>query len=236
MSTIAKSAARLRTGNTWSLSAALKNGGPIAWISCLVMGLGNILAGQFIKGLIFLAIEIGFVAFMLVKEGGIHWLSMLPSLGERPMEEIWNDSKGVYEYVMGDNSQLILLYGVATVCIVLVFILVWQASVRSGYKAMSFKASGSHVPTFVDDVKDLFDKNVHKTLMSLPTACLFIFTIIPLVYMMSMAFTNYSKLNDHLVLFDWVGLENFVSIFNPNSTIGKQFWEVLSWTLVWPSS
>ena len=230
---LTKAAARQKKGDPFSLLAALRSGGPIAWLSCLVMGLGNLLAGQYIKGLLFLAIEIGFVAFMVVKEGGLHWLSMLPGLGDRPMQEIWNDQKGVYEYVMGDNSQLILLYGVATICISLVFIIVWQSSVRSGYKACSLKKSGKTVPTIVDDVKDLFDQGVHKTLMILPTACLFIFTIIPLVYMMSMAFTNYSKLDDHLILFDWVGIENFISIFNPNSSIGKQFWEVLGWTLVW---
>ena len=230
---LTKNAARQNKGNPFSLVAALKNGGPVAWLSCLVMGLGNILAGQYIKGLLFLAIEIGFIAFMLVKEGGLHWLSMLPGLGERPMQEIYNEQKGIYEYVMGDNSQLILLYGVATICIALVFVLAWQASVRSGYKAMTLKKSKAHVPSIVDDVKDLFDANVHKTLMSLPVLCLFVFTLIPLVYMMCMAFTNYSKLDDHLILFDWVGTQNFISIFNPNSSIGKQFWEVLAWTLVW---
>ena len=44
-------------------------------------------------------------------------------------------------------------------------------------------------------------------------ACLVIFIILPLLYMMSMAFTNYSKEGDHLVLFDWVGLKNFMATF-----------------------
>ena len=230
---LTKTAARQKKGDPYSLLAALRNGGIITWLSCLVMGLGNLVAGQFVKGLLFLAIEVGFFVFMLAKEGGVHWLSMLPSLGDRPMQEIYNEQKGVYEYVMGDNSQLILLYGVATVCIVVVFVLAWQASVRSGYKACTLKKAQKHVPSIVEDVKDLFDRNVHKTLMSLPVICLFVFTMIPLVYMMCMAFTNYSKLDDHLILFDWVGVENFVSIFNPNSSVGKQFWEVLAWTLVW---
>lgn len=60
-----------------------------------------------------------------------------------------------------------------------------------------------------------------------------IFTILPLFYMMSMAFTNYSKEGDHLVLFDWVGLKNFIAIFDSTSAIGKQFGSVLTWTLVW---
>ena len=197
------------------------------------MGLGNLIAGQFIKGLLFLAIEIGVIAFLVMRGGGIYWLSMLPSLGDRPMQEIWNDDKGVYEYVMGDQSQLILLYGVATICIVVLGIVIWRASVRSGFKALSLKKAGKKVPSILEDVKSLFDENIHKLLMFLPTACLAIFTILPLFYMMSMAFTNYSKEGDHLVLFDWVGLANFKTIFDSTSTIGKQFTDVLVWTLVW---
>ena len=197
------------------------------------MGLGNLAAGQIIKGLLFLAIEAAGIIFLVIRDGGLHWISMLPSLGDRAMEELWNDDKGVFEYVMGDNSQLILLYGVASICIIAVLIVIWRASVRSGYQALCIKKSGKKVPAFIDDIKALFDENIHKTLMSLPVLFLGVFTVIPLIYMMCMAFTNYSKTGDHLILFDWVGLENFISLFNPNSSVGKQFGEVLTWTLVW---
>lgn len=231
--TLVKADAARKKQNKAGLLYALANGGPVVWLSCLIMGLGNLLAGQFIKGLLFLAIEIGVIAFMVIDGGGIYWLSMLPSLGDRPMQEVWNDDKGVYEYVMGDQSQLILLYGVATVCIVALGIVIWRASVRSGFKALSLKRSGNKVPTIIEDVKSLFDENIHKLLMSPPTACLAVFSVLPLFYMISMAFTNYSKEGDHLVLFDWVGLENFKAIFDSTSTIGKQFGDVLVWTLVW---
>ena len=41
-----------------SLSIALKNGGPVVWASCLIMGLANILNGQLIMGLIYLAVTV----------------------------------------------------------------------------------------------------------------------------------------------------------------------------------
>jgi arabinogalactan oligomer/maltooligosaccharide transport system permease protein len=69
--------------------------------------------------------------------------------------------------------------------------------------------------------------------MFLPTLCIVVFTILPIVYMTSMAFTNYSKEGNHLVLFDWVGFQNFAALFTPNSSIGSQFGSVLGWTLVW---
>ena len=232
--TLTKTAApRLKAADPYSLTSALKNGGPVVWASCLIMGLANIAAGQFIMGLLFLAIEIGVIAFLVIPNGGFYWISMLPSLGWREQEKVFNEETFVYEYVPGDQSQLILLYGVASLCIIALFVVMWRASVRSGYKALSVKKAGKHVPTFVDSVKSLFDENVHKLLMFLPTACLAIFTILPLFYMMSMAFTNYSKEGDHLVLFDWVGLKNFIAIFDSTSAIGKQFGSVLLWTLIW---
>ena len=222
-----------KNGKSDSLLSALKNGGPMVWLSCLVMGLGNIFAGQIVKGLLFLLIEVAVIVFMFLPEGGIYWLSMIPSLGDRPMQEIWDETDMIYKYIPGDQSNLILLYGVATVCVLVALVLFWQSSVRSGYRALSLKRRGKKVPGIVDDVKSLFDGNVHRLLMTPPFLCLLIFTVIPLLYMMCMAFTNYSKVDDHLVLFDWVGLKNFVSVFDSGSTIGKQFGDVLIWTLVW---
>ena len=225
-------AARQVNVNDPSLSAALKNGGPVVWLSCLIMGAANILSGQIIMGLIFLAIEIGVIAFLVIPNGGFYWISMLPSLGDREMQEIWNDEKGVYEYVTGDQSQVILLYGIASLCIILLLVFVWQLSVRSGYKAVLLKKMGKKL-TFIDNVKSLFDENVHKLLMVLPSVAIAVFTILPLIYMMAMAFTNYSKETNNLVLFDWTGLANFKALFNSTNTIGKQFGAVLGWTLIW---
>lgn len=232
--TLSKTAASRQKGaGSDSLLTALKNGGVLVWLSCLVMGLGNLAAGQIIMGLLFLAVEAGAIVFLAMPSGGLYWISMLPSLGWRQQEKVFNEETFVYEYIPGDQSQLILLYGIASVCVVLLFLLVWQSSVRSGYRALSLRRAGKHVPTFRDTVRSLFDENVHKLLMFLPTACLTVFTILPLIYMMCMAFTNYSKEGDHLVLFDWVGLTNFRAIFDSTSALGKQFGSVLTWTIVW---
>ena len=216
-----------------SLSYALKNGGPVVWASCLIMGLGNLVAGQGFKALLFLLIEVAFVAYMVIPQGGFHWLGMLPSLGDKETQKVWNDVDMVYDYIQGDNSQQILLYAVATLVAIVAFIVVWRASVRSGFAALSLKKAGKKVPTFIDDCKELLDTNIHKLLMFPPFMMLMIFTIVPLVYMMLMAFTNYSKVGDHLTLFDWVGMDNFISLFDSTSALGRQFVPVLTWTLIW---
>ena len=228
---LTKAAEARKKENRDSLSYALKNGGPVVWLSCLIMGFGNLMAGQGFKALLFLAIEAAFVTYMVIPNGGIHWLKLLPSLGDRPTEEVWNEDLGIFEYVIGDNSQQILLYAVATMVVMAAFAVIWRASVRSGFKWLSVKKSGKKVNTFVDDIKDLFDDNIHKLLMFAPFMMLMIFTIVPLVYMMLMAFTNYDK--QHLTLFDWVGMENFLSLFDSTTALGRQFFPVLQWTLIW---
>ena len=219
-----------KIGST-SLQSALKSGGPVVWASCLVMGLGNFAAGQYIKGLLFLAIEIAFLYYMVTS--GFNWLTLLPSLGDTPTSEVWDDDLGVYVYVQGDNSQQILLFAVATLAILAFFVVVWRASVRRGYMGLCVKRSGKKAPSMKDDIVALFNENIHKLLMATPFTMLAIFTMIPLFYMMLMAFTNYSAVDDHLILFDWVGLKNFASIFDSGSAIGKQFGGVLAWTLIW---
>ena len=216
-----------------SLSTALANGGALVWLSCLIMGFGNLMAGQVIKALLFLAIEVAFVIFMVIPNGGLHWLGLLPSLGDRVTEEVWNEELFIYEYVQGDNSQQILLYAVATMVVIAAFFIIWRSSVRSGFVALNIKKSGKKVPTMIDDAKELLDSNIHKLLMFPPFMMLMIFTVVPLFYMMLMAFTNYSKVGDHLTLFDWVGMENFISLFDSSSALGRQFVPVLTWTLIW---
>ena len=78
---LAKVAAAQQKKTPDTLLSALKSGNPLVLASFLVMGLGNIAAGQIIKGLLFLAIEAGFITYMVLPMGGAYWLSMLPGLG-----------------------------------------------------------------------------------------------------------------------------------------------------------
>ena len=209
----------------YTVTGAVTKGNIITKLSLLIMGLGNIAHRQIAKGLMFLVVEIGYIWFMI--QSGIYNLSMFPSLGWREQEKVWNEKKSIYEYTAGDQSSLILLYGVATIYITLMFIVVWREAVKSSYKSEVLAKSGKHLNTFKEDFKSLFDQNLHKLLLAAPIMGVLIFTILPLIYNISMAFTNYSKVNDHLVLFDWVGLANFAKILNLNDSIGKQFYSVL---------
>lgn len=210
---------------------AVRKGGMETKLSMVLMGFGNIAHGQIVKGLIFLAAEVAYIAFMIA--AGVSCLAMLPSLGTVEQEEVWNESLQIYEYTAGDQSILILLYGVATLLITFLTACTWVCSLRSAYKAECLSKERKHVNTFVEDLRTLLDENLHRLLMTPPMVFIGAFTILPLIFMICMAFTNYSKIDSHLVLFDWVGLDNFKALFDSSSILGSTFWSVLGWTLVW---
>ncbi|MBQ8995836.1 MAG: sugar ABC transporter permease, partial [Oscillospiraceae bacterium] len=174
---------------------AIKYGDLFTRLSVLLMGLGVVFHGQIVKGLLIFACEIGFVLYML--GSGLHNLSMLPSLGTVEEGKVWNEAKQVYEYTTGDNSQQLLLYGVITCFVIAAIIVLWVLQLRHSYRLQVEKEEGRKVPTFIQDVKSLFDGNLHITLMTLPCLGILVFNIVPLVYMISMAFTNYSKEDEH---------------------------------------
>lgn len=215
----------------YTCTKAITEGGLETKLSMLVMGLGNFVHGQKIKGLLYLSIEVAYIVFMIVN--GIGFLGMLGSLGSTPQKEVWDEATQVYLYVKGDQSVLILLYGVATVLLSILMFLVWRGTLRSAYKAECLAREGKHINTFVEDLKSLLHENLHRLFMTPPMVFICGFTILPLIFMICMAFTNYSKIGNHLMLFDWVGLENFKALFDANSILGSTFWSVLVWTLVW---
>ena len=63
-----------------------------------------------------------------------------------------------------------------------------------------------------------------------------VFNILPLIFMILIAFTNYDKA--HMppgTLFTWVGMDNFGSLFNlvEGAKKGKTFLELTEWTIIW---
>lgn len=191
----------------------------------------HIMHKQKIKGLIYLAVEVAYVVFMVLN--GIRFLSMLGTLGTVEQKEVWDEVNQIYTYTKGDQSVLILLYGVATILVTILMIWAWRGALKSAYKAECLDREGRHVNSFVEDVKALLHENLHRLLMTPPMVFIFALTILPLIFMICMAFTNYSKIDNHLMLFEWVGLDNFRALFDSNSILGSTFWSVLAWTIVW---
>ena len=201
-------------------------------LSLLVPGLGNIRRGQIAKGLLFLFLTVAYIIYFW--STGVSVLQKLPTLGTKTQEKVWDDAQGIFVYEPGDNSLLILLSGVIFVFVTLAFSLLLRAAVRSAYFGEELVRAGRKVPRFREEIEMHFNGRLHRTLLFLPVLGVLVFTILPLVFMISMAFTNYDR--DHQVpgkLFTWVGLDNFRTVLDFDGAFGQTFWPILGWTFTW---
>lgn len=201
-------------------------------LSFVIWGLSNIVRGQVIKGLAFLVMEVLYIWYMIPY--GIESLVSMTTLGTREQEMVLNAEKGIYEVIQGDNSMLILLYGVITLVLTVAALAVGYVSIRSGELARRLKIENKKVPGIVDEIKSLFDTNIHRLFLALPAVGILVFTVMPLIYMILMAFTSYDGAHQPPGnLFDWVGLQNFQRLFASADTLSATFWPVFGWTIVW---
>ena len=196
-------------------------------ISYLIFGLGPLLRGQIVKGLAYLACELAFIWYFI--SFGWSYLSKIDTLGT--VETTKKNRVTVY----GDNSFLILLFGLLTIILIVLIILIWRMNVRENLREEQILKAGKELPSNRKVLGSLLDSNFDKTLLALPVLGIFVFTVLPIIFMICVAFTNYDKAHQAPTnLFTWVGLANFREIFHFGSAgFGTTFFKVLAWTLVW---
>ena len=196
-------------------------------LSYLIFGFGPMLRGQILIGAVLLLLEVLF--FWYMTGFGWQYLSKISTLGTVATQKVGR--KTVY----GDNSFLILLFGVLSAFAVIAFFAVWYLNIRENRKEELLLKAGKKLPSNKDTFLSLFDKNFDKTLLFLPVTGIFVFTVLPIVFMICVAFTNYDA--NHQApsnLFTWVGLENFKNLVSFGTEgFGPTFLQVLLWTLVW---
>lgn len=202
------------------------------------MGLGQLARKQIVKGILYACIEILFILFM-VFFGGSYLGKFLFSghLGTvQETEQVWNDELGQYVSVPGENSMLILLYGVVSLVVVALFVTAWAINVKGSLENDRLLKEGKPLNTFKQDCARFINEKFYVTLLAIPLIGLTVFTIMPLIFMILIAFTNYDY--QHLPpskLFDWVGFENFGNLFSIAEGSGflVTFLLILAWTIIW---
>ncbi|SQG83316.1 maltose/maltodextrin ABC transport system permease [Streptococcus uberis] len=215
-----------------SVSEALKNGGWDIKLSAIIMGFANLVNKQFIKGTLFLISEIAFlIAFVTQIIPDIKGLITLGTQTQGMVTKVIDGIK-MQVAVDGDNSMLMLIFGLASLIFCLVFAYIYWCNLKSASHLFELKNKGEKIPSFKDDFKTLANGRFHMTLMAVPLIGVLLFTILPLIYMICLAFTNFD--HNHLPpksLFDWVGFTNFGNIFS--GRMADTFFPVFSWTLIW---
>lgn len=207
-----------------------KKGDAMTKLSFLIMGSANFANKQWLKGFIFLGSQVAFL-FWLIRNG-LTALSMLSTLGTQEQGLVMDKKLGIPVLQEGDNSMLILLFGIAAILLCILMIVLYIVNLKSARHLYELKQAGQKVPTTMEDLSSLLNERFHATLMTIPLLGVLFFTILPLMYMISIAFTNYD--HNHLPpknLFTWVGFSNFANVLN--GKMAATFFPVLSWTLIW---
>lgn len=209
------------------VSEIFKNGDAMTKASFFIFGLSAIKNKQWVKGIIFLLLEVAFVGWLIFS--GISAFSLLSSLGPNKTIRHGLDAQGIPITIAPSNSVVILLWGVLACIIVLLFILLYWQNYRTNKHLYYLHREGKEIPTNKQELASLLDTNLHKTLMAIPLLFILAFTVLPTVYMISMAFTNYDQ--QHATAFSWTGFQAFGNVLTGD--LAGTFFPVLGWTLIW---
>lgn len=201
-------------------------------LSFVIMGIGNLVRGQIVKGLLYLGTEIGFILFLITS--GIKNIKGLWTLGTTTQGWVMDEKLGIEVLTKGDNSMLMLIYGVSALVVVVLFLVVYITNLYSAKQVQDVVAEGKKPIGIKEECKSLLDERFHVSLMTVPVLGIVIFTVLPLIFMILIAFTNYDSAHQPPGnLFTWVGLANFKDMLMSNSKFGQTFMPVLGWTLIW---
>lgn len=214
------------------IGAAFVKGDWRTRLSFVIAGFGNLSRGQWAKGALLFLLQVAYILYMIFFGAG--FLSKIGSLGTQTQGKVFDEAEGIYIYTKGDNSMQILLFSVLSILLTAVFIGIYILNIRCAYRAQRLTEQGKPLPTFREELRTLLDSRYHVTLLTPPVLLVVLFTVLPLLFMVLIAFTNFDK--DHQPpgnLFTWVGWENFGAMFGGNEQLGYTFLNLLIWTLVW---
>ncbi len=198
--------------------------GKIRLTASLFMGLAHLVyLKDYAKGALFAFAELVFLA-------------LSPTLARKMVNLITlGQPKPDLPIKLRDNSIFMLIDGILVLSVIAVFAVLYVMSVRSAKAGYAeYCRTKRHA-----GARESLDKTLGKAFPIVGVAPSFllilVFVVVPLVFSVSVAFTNYSA-PDHIPpnkTVDWVGLDNFKDLLGGESSWSSGFARVATWTLVW---
>ncbi len=190
--------------------------------SMLVMGLGQLLYKQWGKGLLFLAVQLGYIYYLVtIGARDLFGFFTLGSVASNP----WYG-------IAGDNSVIMLIMGVLAFIVTGLYITVYIVNIKDAYGTQKRVEAGKAPKRFQEELAELLDGKFYQTVLFLPIVGVCIFNILPVVFMILVAFTNYGGDIVPPALVDWVGFENFGKILALGE-FAPTFFKILGWNTLW---
>lgn len=204
-------------------------------LSLLWLGAGYARRKQYVKAALMTILEVAIILFTV--NFAMEYVPKFATLGTVKPEKVFNMKTMKNEFNDYDNSFQILLFSLFSFVVWFASAIIWMKNTVNVYKLQKTAETGNHVNNFLEDLHTYKEEKFHITLLTLPVLGVTIFTVIPILLLIFVAFTNYDQ--NHMPpnsLFTWVGFDNFLSLFGGGgltTTFGYSFVRVLGWTLVW---
>lgn len=201
---------------------ALKETSIEARTSLFCMGFAQFLYGQRLKGILLFGIEMLFLSYFFLK--GFKDIVGFFTLGTQKADTWFG--------VEGDNSVVMLLMGILSFIFLATAFYIYYLNVKDALNLEQMKRLGKNIPTFREELSTALDKKFPLFVLSLPVVGILVFSVLPIVFMILIAFTNYGGKIVPPELVNWVGFENFIKIISL-SQFAPTFFKVLSWNILW---
>lgn len=199
-----------------SMSTRKKHSPLIAMLLSIIPGLGQCYNKRYFKGLLililFTSFAISFGNFLSVGFWGLITLGTIPGL---------------------DDSRALLIQGLIALILTTFAVCFYVLNIMDAKKDAEKIQNGWNVPGVWEGFKNAWDTSFPYVLVGPGFFMLIFIVVLPLLFMLTLAFTNYNIYNAPPGnLLEWVGFENFASLFSV-PIWRKTFFSVLGWTISW---
>lgn len=188
------------------------------------MGLSHILyLKEYVKGALFALLEI---IFLLLSPLFVSKIVDMITLGS-PQPDL--------PVKMRNNSIFMLIDGILILAVVILFIISYALSVSSARSSYNTYCITKRFTTQKRSLETMTGNAFPLVGLSPAFVLLLIFVVVPLVFSVMVAFTNYQA-PDHIPpnnTVDWVGWQNFRELMTGKTSWSRGFTRVAIWTIVW---
>lgn len=190
-------------------------------LSMVVMGLGQLCYGQIVKGLFYLGCFGVILGYFLAD--GMENLIGFFTLGSTE-ENLWLG-------IPGDNSLTMLILGLFSIVILIFGIVLYVTNVKDAVYTARQKEQGKPVHKFRQTLQNAADGKFHITALSAPMVGVAVFSVLPIVFMICIAFTDLGGDVVYPKLANW-SLSPWKKILSLGK-IGSTFVKILGWNILW---
>ncbi|MDC7300743.1 carbohydrate ABC transporter permease [Agathobacter ruminis] len=191
-------------------------------MSLLLMGAGHFRYGSISKGLLYLFVELSMIYYLVQR--GFNDIRGFFTLGTQRAD--------AWAGIEGDNSVVMMLMGIFAFIVIAVFAFFYVQNIKGAYAMQKRAENNLPQKTLRQDLADLLDQKFYVLVLALPLIGVCVFNVLPIIFMILIAFTNYGGNIVPPELVDWVGVDNFRKLM-VLSKFGPTFLKILGWNLLW---